>query len=79
MLSYDQLECAVMKFVMESKQECFDAEELAAELDPQSSGEERENTLRRICNILDSCEFVHNYMFLGRRIQEKWSLNHKVF
>ena len=58
MLSYDQLECAVMKFVMESKQECFDAEELAAELDPQSSGEERENTLRRICNILDSCEFV---------------------
>ena len=58
MLSYDKLEKAVMQFVMESKQESFDAEELAAELDPQSAGEERENTIRRICNILDSCEFV---------------------
>ncbi len=58
MLSYDKLEKAVMEFIMESKQESFDAEELAAELDPKSSGEERENTIRRICNILDSCEFA---------------------
>ena len=58
MLSYDNLEKAVMQFVMNSKQESFDAEELAADLDPQSAGEERENTIRRICNILDSCEFV---------------------
>ena len=58
MLTYDQLEEAVMKFVMASEQESFDAEELAAELDPHSEGENRENTFRRICNILDSCEFV---------------------
>ena len=31
MLSYDNLEKAVMQFVMNSKQESFDAEELAAE------------------------------------------------
>lgn len=58
MLNYDKLENAVMKFIMESKQESFDAEELAAEIDPQSDGEDRETTIRRICNMLDSCEFV---------------------
>lgn len=58
MLSHDTLEAAVMKFIMGSKQESFDVEDLAAELSPESTGDERESTIRRICGILDSCEFV---------------------
>ena len=58
MLSYDHLEAAVMRFLEESGQEFFDAEELAAELDPQAAGEERESVLRRVCGILDSCGLV---------------------
>ena len=58
MLSHDKLEAAVMKFIMDSKLESFDVEELAAELAPESAGEERESTIRRICGILDSSEFV---------------------
>ena len=38
MLSHDKLEAAVMKFIMDSKLESFDVEELAAELAPESAG-----------------------------------------
>ncbi len=58
MLSYDKLEAGVLKFLDDSKLECFDAEELAAELDPNAEGEEKETVLRRVCGILDSCELV---------------------
>ena len=58
MLSYDKLESGVMKFLDDSKLECFDAEELASELEPQAEGEDRETVLRRVCGILDSCGLV---------------------
>lgn len=58
MLSYDKLESGVMKFLDDSKLEFFDAEELAAELDPQAEGEEKESVFRRVCGILDSCDLV---------------------
>ena len=58
MLSYDKLESAVLQFLDDSKLECFDAEELASELEPQAEGEDRETVLRRVCGILDSCGLV---------------------
>ena len=59
MIDYTQLEKKVLEFVRDSKQESFDAEELAGELSGENaSKEERETVLRRIIGILDSCESV---------------------
>lgn len=58
MTDFSELETKVLDFVRDSKQEFFDAEELAEELSGNASKEECETIPRRVLGILDSCESV---------------------